>query len=360
MTKEIQILVEKFEHFRESRQPVIESFNRGERPFLVVASPISYDAFFKCNSVEESFESNIRDFSINIEQPSDSLPFLEPWFGVGAYAEAFGAEYVWSPDTAPQSHPRWKSYDEHILLSDVDPYNARILKMILKGIRVLKERTGERLPIAVTDTQSAHDTATLLIDTCSVLEACYTNPDHLKSTLERINRLIIDFTRIQMEEIGPELLVRPGHIMSNSLAGGPWISVSDDNLIMNSADVNREFLLPYTDEIGRQFGGVAVHSCGNWAHTMPVLREFEHIRMIDCALEGESDPSPNKPEKVRDALTGTGIIVQARVGEDMEQADEVIRRLFSPGLRLILKIPTPDRPRERYDHYVRLLESLYG
>jgi hypothetical protein len=148
--------------------------------------------------------------------------------------------------------------------------------------------------------------------------------------------------------------------MSNSLVGGPWMSVSDDNLIMNPPEFNREFLLPCDDEIGRHFGGVAIHSCGNWAHTMPVLREFKHIRMIDCALEGEADPSPNKPEEVRDALAGSGIIVQARIGEDRDQADDVIRRLFHPDLRLVLKIPCPDDSEEPYRHYSGLLGSLYG
>ena len=59
MNEIVKVLIEKYEELRENRQQKIEAFNNDERPFLVVASPLSYDAFFKCNSVEESFESNI-------------------------------------------------------------------------------------------------------------------------------------------------------------------------------------------------------------------------------------------------------------------------------------------------------------
>ena len=45
------------------------------------------------------------------------FPHLQPWYGVGMMATAFGAKYMWSGNSAPQTHPIFKSVDE---LSDIE------------------------------------------------------------------------------------------------------------------------------------------------------------------------------------------------------------------------------------------------
>ncbi len=42
--------------------------------------------------------------------------------------------------------------------------------------------------------------------------------------------------------------------------------------------------LPPDDQIGAAFGGVAIHSCGNWGHTMPLVAKMKNLYMIDCTI----------------------------------------------------------------------------
>ena len=124
------------------------------------------------------------------------------------------------------------------------------------------------------------------------------------------------------------------------------MSVSDDNLVCSSPTLNAEFNLALDEELGKALSGIAIHSCGNWAHTMPSIREcVPSCVAIDCALNLAMDPCPNVPEHVRDALAGTGIAVQIRMGGEPETILDVVKRAFHPDLRLIVQPATPDEAR---------------
>ena len=149
--------------------------------------------------------------------------------------------------------------------------------------------------------------------------------------------------------------------MDISWGSGRGISISDDNLAACSAEVAEKFLLRFDDELGAAFDGVAIHSCGSWAHTMPAVARMKNIMMIDCVLPGGGDFSFNEPELVRDALRGTGVIVQVRPSGNIEEAAGVIKRLWAEDMRLVIKVPADlDDPKTQYEKFARLLQDLYS
>ena len=123
-------------------------------------------------------------------------------------------------------------------------------------------------------------------------------PEIVAGFLQQITDLIVELSRVQMERIGLELLAQPGHIMP-SVVGGPGISVSDDNLAVSSPRINRLFALPLDEQLGEHFGGLAIHSCGVWTHTMSMLREtYRRLRPLNSrwdTAEATTILTPTRP-----------------------------------------------------------------
>jgi hypothetical protein len=166
-----------------------------------------------------------------------------------------------------------------------------------------------------------------------------------------------------MEHIGPELLVQPGHVMP-SIVGGAGISISDDNLAVSSPQINRRFAIPLHEQLAKQFGGLAIHSCGVWTHTMSMLRELPNITGIECAIgngRGDHDPNPNPPAEARQAVVGSSFVVKARLGNDLDKALAAIDEFASPQVRLVAEIGySPEYAERNYRSITEKLAQVYG
>jgi hypothetical protein len=145
---------------------------------------------------------------------------------------------------------------------------------------------------------------------------------------------VISFTQKQSQVIGGAL-ARPGHGFASSRAGS-GIGLSVDNLIMVSPTMYAEFCSGYDAKIGAEFGGTAIHSCGNWARWIPAVKKNPNLLVVDGAFSPETDPAYNECEDFRDAFAGTGVIVHARMVGDPEDVLPRVKRLWTPGMKLIV------------------------
>jgi hypothetical protein len=331
---------------RDERRRGLERFWKGEKGWLVIQRP-SYHLWGECNSVEGVYQNNLRHLESWLSMPwSDELPHLQAWFGTGVYANAFGCEYYWREGEAPDTHVRYQHIEEVRGLARPDWRKGPVMAMVLQCIDVLKERTRGRFPIALTDTQSPCDTATLVLDTSEFFTACYTEEETVDELLGTISDLIIEFSREQARRIGAEMVSRPGHVMP-SLTGLGGLTLSDDNLAVSSPRINERFSLRYDQLIAEQMGGVAIHSCGVWDHTMKLL-PGRGATAVDCSVSPRWDPTPMTPSQVRTALAGSGIVVKARCGGTSEEIRQAIAALAGPDMRLILDIARIDQDDSAY------------
>jgi len=363
MNKKIQNLIDRYEAARDRRLPRLLDFWQGRIPYLV-SIEAGFTRYASCGSIEENFQANLYDFEKTLECPSDTLPNLEPWFGTGVLAEVFGCAYYWRQGDAPAVHYAYHTLDEIRDIPKPDLSAGKVAALILDAIAYFKEKTGGQLPMCLTDTQSAGDNATLILDASEFFIACYTDPDIVRRFLGVINDLIIEFSQKQAEAIG-DCLVLPGRIIAASLPaaqGGTGITIADDNLAVASPQINADFFLPLDDQIGQAFGGAAIHSCGNWGHTIPLLRQWKNLTMIECKISSPMDPSPTPPEQIRDALRGTDIAVQVTLNNDVERDFDLLDRLAAPGLRLIVRFLNDGTGdiQSRYDLVNRRLQKIYG
>jgi hypothetical protein len=352
---------------REQREPRLREFLTNDRPgFLVVQHPLEnlLKVFGPCNSVEEIYQNNIDyiDDKLQVEW-TDDLPFMEPWIGTGVYANAFGCEYHFRGDNAPHVRYRYHKIEEVHNIAYPDWRKSPIMAMVLDCIDCFRERTRDGLPIALTDTQSPFDTATLILDAAEFFESCYAEPEIATGFLKKITDLIIEFSRVQMARIGPELLTQPGHLMP-SFVGGPGISISDDNLAVSSPKINERFALPADTQLAAEFGGLSIHSCSVWTHTIAMLRDIPNITAVECAVghgRSDHDPNPNLPAEVRRVAEGSSLIVKARFDADLDKALAALDELASPRLRLIAHIGhDPEHAERNYCRVTEKLERVYA
>jgi hypothetical protein len=356
---DIQALIDLYYQRKAEKEKTLLDFYTGDKQFIVMQR-VPGELWGECNTIKRIFATNVDYFQRSLlNEWTDEIPYLEPWIGTGAYANAFGCRYKWRDDNAPDVYYRYHSIDELSGVEYPDYRKSPVMNMVLDCIDYFKEKTDGQLPICLTDTQSPFDTATLILDASEFFIACYTDEDLIWDFMGKITDLIIEFSRVQSERIGADLHVKPGHIMPSSTAYR-GISISDDNLAVSSPQINEKIALPFDQKIADAFNGLAVHSCGKWAQTMAKLKGMRNILMVDCALSTMCDPTPNSAAEVREALKGSGIIAKVRLSSDLQEIRSTLNDLFDPSLKLIAELThTPEDAERNYKEVYEQLSELY-
>ena len=353
-------LIDHYQTVRANRSHRIEQFLNGERSYLIYQFPDA-KIWGDIRTPEQCFAENLSHIQNSLLMPSDHLPVLEPWFGTGVYANMYGCDYLWRDGEAPAVHYKYHKLEEVREIKKPRWQDSPIAALVLDTIRYFKRQTGDAVPIVWTDTQSASDTATLILDACEVLASCLTEPEAVMRFMQGINELIIEFSQVQTELIGAASIY-PGHIFlcHDRMSG---LSVSDDNISVVSPRLNRQFNFPLDEAIGKAMGGVAIHSCGKWTNSMKMLNEVAPSCLaIDCALDKDVDPDPNDPEQVREVMQGRGIWLHTRLTGQTDRMLETVKRLLHPDLKLVIHpafidFPTAER---NYAELEGLLANFYG
>jgi hypothetical protein len=357
---EIEKMIDLYQRRKAERLANMLDFYYGNRMFLVTQRA-SIDQFGPCNDVEMVVKNNLTFMEKSLPNDfTDDLPYLEPWVGVGVYANAFGCEYVWSDIEAPNTNYRYHKIEEVKNIDYPDWRKSPIMRLALDCIDALKEKTKGQMFLLLTDTQSPFDTATLILDACELFAVCYLNEDIVTDFMDKITRLIIEFSRVQIEHIGEDILACPGHNLP-SCPGFEGIAISDDNLAVSSPQINQKIALPFDQKIADEFSGLAIHSCGRWTQTMELLRDNPSIKSIDCALGKETDPAPNNPVKLKNVLKGSKIIAKVRVGNKIDEIEQLLDKFLDPAIKTVVEMDYDPKVAElNYKRARQKLESFYG
>lgn len=265
---------------------------------------------------------------------TDAPNYLEPWYGIGVTAAAFGAEYEWPEGQAPVARPRYRAVQDVPDLVARPTEQAQIMRHVLAMIDYFLEETQGRIPMSWSDLQNPLNVATELVDTTGFFTGFVEAPEGVARILAALTDEVIRFTQEQSRHIG-ERLVRPGHGFASARTGA-GIGLSTDNLVMISPRAYRRFCVENDARIGAAFGGTAIHSCGDWARWLEAIKSNPHLTMVDAAFTPRTDPNYNAAAAFRAAFAGTGVIVHARMVGDSDEVLARARELWGPGMRLIV------------------------
>jgi hypothetical protein len=122
--------------------------------------------------------------------------------------------------------------------------------------------------------------------------------------LEMVTDLTIAFVEAMSKEAGAGFVPS---LFQPWMPEGFGVSVSNDECVMISRPAHDEFCVPYLNRLSDAFGGIYIHSCGNWKHQIPSLEKVHNLRGVEF---GASE-TPFAP--VAERLNGKAVVA-CRVG----------------------------------------------
>ena len=310
-----------------------------------------------CRDMERSLECQLGALNASMAFKADIPNFLEPWYGIGTAAAAFGIDYIWEEGQAPAIRPAFDTVREALDYDTVPIKDTACGRHTLEMISYFLEKTGGKLPISLCDMQSPLNVICNMVDSTAIYLAMMDDPDEVRALLDQVAGLILDFTAEQNARLG-ETMVRPGHGFP-SARSFPSVGLSDDNIIMLSNEMYAEIAAPSFNRIGSALGGSTFHSCGNWAGKIEPVQKLNHLFMVDGAFSPATDPSPNDPEPFGKAFANTGTILNVRIVGSADEVVDAVLRVWNPGLKLVVTTycETPEEQAECYDRIKEITEK---
>ncbi|MHB8276327.1 MAG: hypothetical protein ACYDIA_01565 [Candidatus Humimicrobiaceae bacterium] len=97
--------------------------------------------------MKNSFELQLAALSESMNYKSDVSNFLEPWYGIGTVASAFGIDYVWHEGQAPATIAPFTSIQEALSFEYVPIEKTQIGMHTLEMIEYFLDKTKGEVPL---------------------------------------------------------------------------------------------------------------------------------------------------------------------------------------------------------------------
>lgn len=188
--------------------------------------------------------------------------FLHPWFGTGVLASGFGTEIVFNYKADPAvGMSKIKHVDELKKLKLPDPEKDGIMPMVLRSLDHYKQNCD--LPVVITDCQGPLTTALSIVGYENFCYWVYDYPRQMHDLMELVTEGLIRWIKYQKQRVGVpmEACSYPLGVRVPDGFGGAWLA--DDDAVIISADIFKEFVVPYNSKVLKAFGGGCIHYCGD-------------------------------------------------------------------------------------------------
>lgn len=299
--------------------------------------------------MKRSLELQLGALEKSMKFKADVPNFLEPWYGIGTVASAFGGEYIWLEGNAPALKPRFASIDELLSAESHEISATNIGRHTLNMIDYFMNQTKGRLPVSLTDTQSPLNMISHLYPLDQFFIDMLVEPEKVSILFETLSDLSIRFNQEQKSLIGSSLAL-PGHGFASSTQ---WsgLGMSDDNAIMISPEQYLEMAVPFVEKICKPFGGPVFHSCGDWSGWIDSVLNMDGLKMADAAFSVQTDPGSTNNLEAFHRFANTGIVLNARIVGDLETIREQVARLWIRGMKMVVVTycETPEEQDRAYD-----------
>lgn len=209
---------------------------------------------------ERTYYDQIREID------DDFVPYLMPWFGTVVAASALGCKIDFRPKQDPAADPRFypiQKPEDVKKLEIPDPEKDGLMPRVLEFIRYMKANSF--LPVGITDFQGPLTTANQLLGYDKLIYLMYDHPNLTHELMDKVTETLIMWVKKQKEVIGEPLTycISDQQVYTGRHAG-VWFS--DDDAVLMSGPIYKEFVVPYNSRILTEFGGGIVHYCGSATH----------------------------------------------------------------------------------------------
>ncbi|MFA5848969.1 MAG: hypothetical protein WC833_03725 [Bacteroidales bacterium] len=345
---------EKYKAYEQELSARCEKFWKAESGVLVYRRMRVKEVFSaECSNMQNSLCLQLGALNKSMEYMADIPNFLEPWYGLGTIASAFGFGYVWNKGQAPAVSGHFSSVKEMLESGILPVKDTTIGRHTLDMIDFFLSTTKGQLPVSFSDVQSPLNIVANIVDSNQFYMDLLLEPDLARDAFNVVADLFVDYMRIQKDMIG-NALAKPGH----GFASSRWfdgIGMSDDNAVMISNEMYNELAAPPFIKSTIPFGGGAFHSCGNWSGLKRDIVKMKGMCMSDGAFSKATDPGANDTTGFADTFAGTGIVLNARIVGSNDLVEQKVKELWKPGMKLIV-VTYCDDPNQQKEIYTKIHE----
>ncbi len=326
---------EAYHAYEESKMEFCRDFQQRESGVAVYRRMRVAEVFADgCADMKRSLEWQLGGLQKSIEYSMDIPNFIEPWYGIGPTASAFGLDYIWKERQAPAIRFAFQDTESALRYKDIKPIRETAIgQHTLEMVEYFRDQSRGLLPISLCDVQSPLNVAGNIIEINNFLMDTMINTEVVAELLELLGELIADFTADQLKILGDQV-VWPGHGFPSSRVFTGFGS-SDDNIMLITPEAYCDLAIPSLIKMTENLQEPVFHSCGNWSERAEIVKQVPGVSMVDGAFTHQTDHDPNPPEAIRDAFAGTGIAISARMVGDLESIKSTVERLWHPDLKLI-------------------------
>ncbi len=226
---------------------------------------------------------------------NDWPPVLDTYCTVPMVPEAFGCRVLFREGHAATALPALEDISGVWSLKPRRPEQTPTIRRMSEWIEYAQRKLGTDVPFWIADIQSPFSVAAQIVQPLEFLSACITAP----KAVHHLCRMVTDFS-IEMMQKHIAQMEHPGFPGRNfpSISENIGICIADDTpLIMLGPDMYREFAFPYNAELGEVFGGIHIHSCGDYRHNLHNLLDLPNIRSIQLHAGPGEFPLPETADE---------------------------------------------------------------
>lgn len=258
--------------------------------------------------------------------PQDNyIPFLHPWFGTGVLASAFGVKLIFNPKADPAVDLATMKHPEEIdALQMPIPGVSGAMPDVVRTIDHFKANSD--LPVVFTDCQGPMATALQIVGYDNFCYWIQDDPARIHKLMDMVTDALIAWVKFQKARTGQPLTggSYPLSIKLPEGCGGVWMA--DDDSVIMSPGVYREFIKPYNEKFLAPFGGGCIHYCGNSTQNIENYADTKGVTAINnFTLDNLAAAA-----KIRRALRDKGTVFMAC---DFNPADQRLEDYYRELLK---------------------------
>ena len=284
------------------------------RPF--VYSPATVNYYDDNHTPEERLRVLLDEFIARGRMNDDFIPSFFPGCKQSTIPNMFGAKEV--------VHGKDYTVDRLIeKIEDIDKLPAAsisrgsVAESWLEMQKYLMHETEGRIPVHVTDMQGPADVCGQLLGYEDFFLSPYTHPEQFHKLMDAVTNAFIMFWQKQKDLLG-------GLFVGTHLFGWDWVpencgaSLSADSLVMISPDYYDEFYKPYLVKIGEAFGGLSIHSCGDFSNVMKNICKTPFLKAVNAG-------QMTVPDMLKAGMSSEFVIIARAEPADMPALAELTR-----------------------------------
>jgi hypothetical protein len=291
-----------------------------------VYSPATVNYYDDNHTPEERLRVLLDEFIARGRMNDDFIPSFFPGCKQSTIPNMFGAQEV----------VHGKDYTVDRLIQNIEDIDQLTAASIRKGSiahswlemqQYLVDETEGRVPVHVTDMQGPADVCGQLLGYEDFFMSAYTHPELFHKLMEAVTNAFIMFWQKQKDLLG-DLFI------GTHLFGWDWVpdncgaSLSADSLVMISPAYYEEFYKPYLVRVGEAFGGLSVHSCGDFSGVMKNLCATPFLKAVNAGQMTVRD-------MLKAGMSNEFVIIARAVPDEIPALSELARK---SNLKLDLSI----------------------